>query len=101
MNYILQVFKKNHHWRKINMIKNCDFLKSIKIENNKEQDLLLKIQDEIELHGINERTVFLLTQNLSKEQKEKFKQLYIEQINTIKQSTENYKNKIIKIKASN
>lgn len=37
------------------------FLNSIKIENVKEKELLLRIQDEIEKRGINKNTVCLLT----------------------------------------
>lgn len=81
-----------------NMKKNTDFIKSIKIEPDKEKELLLKIQDEIEEKGINKSTVLLLTQELSEEQKKRLKQLYKEQINDIKLSTQNYKQNIIKIK---
>ena len=80
------------------MKRNSDFIKSIKIELDEEKQLLLKIQNEIEEKGINKNTIILLTQDLSEEQKNRLKQLYKEQINDIKLSTQNYKQKIIKIK---
>lgn len=81
-----------------NMKKKSDFINSIKVEKDEEKELLLKIQDEIEEKGINKNTVMLLTQELSEEQKQRLKQLYIEQINDIKRSTQNYKQSIIKMK---
>lgn len=79
------------------MKKISNFIKSIKIEPDKEKELLLRIQDEIEKKGINKNTVLLLTQDLSEEQKKRLKKLYKEQIDDIKLNTQNYKQQIIKI----
>lgn len=77
-----------------------NFLKSIKVFPDKEKEMLLRIQDEIEEKGITPENVFELTKNLTESQKDLLKQLYIEQIENLNNSVENYKKKILKIKAN-
>lgn len=81
------------------MIK-VNFLKSIKVFPDKEKEKLLRIQDEIEKNDITPEKVFELTKNLSDRQKSLLKQLYIEQIENLNNSVENYRKKILKIKAN-
>lgn len=81
------------------MIK-VNFLESIKIFPDKEKEKLLRIQDEIEKNDITPEKVFELTKNLSVSQKSLLKELYIEQIKNLNNSVENYKKKILKIKAN-
>ena len=59
------------------------FLKSIKFDEDPDTAKLLKIQDELEKRGINEKNAFELTKDLSKEQKQKLEALYKEQINEL------------------
>ena len=61
--------------------------------------MLLKIQDKLEKEGINLENVLKLTKNLSNNEKQRLKQLYLEQIDDLNSSTENYKKKILKIKS--
>lgn len=77
---------------------NVNFMESIKIVPDKEKEMLLKIQDEIEKKGITTENVLELTKNLSDSQKKRLKQLYSEQIERLNESTEKYKKKILKIK---
>lgn len=79
---------------------NANFMESIKIVPDKEKEMLLKIQDEIEKKGITPENVIELTKNLSDSQKKRLKQLYKEQIEDLNYSTENYKKKILKIKSN-
>lgn len=48
---------------------NVNFMESIKIVPDKEKEMLLKIQNEIEKKGITLENVLDLTQNLSNSQK--------------------------------
>ena len=75
--------------------KKSTFLKSIKFEKDPENEMLLKIQNDLERIGINEENVYKLTKNLTEAQKNKLLNLYKEQIKTYKTSIENHKNKII------
>ena len=79
---------------------NKKFVESIKIVPDKEKEMLLKIQDEIEKKGITPENVIELTKNLSDSQKKRIKQLYKEQIEDLNYSTEIYKKKILKIKSN-
>lgn len=79
---------------------NVNFIESIRIVPDKEKEILLKIQDEIEKKGITLKNVLELTKKLSESEKRKLKQLYQEQINNINSSTENYKKKILEIKSN-
>ena len=74
------------------------FFKTIKIDENPDKAKLLKIQEELEKRGINEKNAFELTKDLSEEQKQKLETLYKEQIKEFELSIENYKNKIINIR---
>ena len=74
------------------------FFKSIKFEEDPDTVKLLKIQDELEKRGINEKNAFELTKDLSEEQKKKLEILYKDQIKEFELSLENYKNKIISIR---
>lgn len=73
-----------------------NFMES-KIASDKE--MLLQIQEQIEKKSITIENIIEITRNLSNEQKEQLKQLYIEQIENLKLSTENHKKKILKIKS--
>ena len=79
---------------------NVNFVESIKIVPDKEKELLLKIQDEIEKEGITLENVLNLTKNLTDREKQRLKQLYLEQIDDLNSSTENYKKKILKMKSN-
>ena len=79
---------------------NANFMEYIKIVPDKEKEMLLKIQDEIEEKGITQENVLELTKNLSGSQKKRLKQLYSEQIENYNASIESYKKKILKIKSS-
>ena len=79
---------------------NVNFMESIKIVPDKEKELLLKIQDEIEKEGITLENVLNLTKNLTDREKQRLKQLYLEQIDDLNSSTENYKKKILKMKSN-
>lgn len=79
---------------------NVNFMESIKIVPDKEKELLLKIQDEIEKEGITLENVLNLTKNLTDREKKRLKQLYLEQIDDLNSSTENYKKKILKMKSN-
>ena len=79
---------------------NVNFVESIKIVPDKEKEMLLKIQDEIEKNGIALENVIELTRNLTESEKQRLKQLYLEQIDDLNSSTENYKKKILRIKSN-
>ena len=51
-------------------------------------------------NGIKTENILELIKDLSDNQKERLKQLYIEQIESLNSSTEIYKKKILKIKSS-
>lgn len=76
------------------------FKESLKITPNKQKELLLKIQEELESKQNKDEMIKLL-KRLTVNYKENLKQLYINQIMEIKKSTEDYKVKIIKIKKNN
>lgn len=69
------------------------FLETIKIENTKKEDILI-VQREIENQDLDKSRICELTDKLSKEQKERLKELYVEQINCLKEELEVYKTKI-------
>lgn len=77
-----------------------NFFESIKVLPDKEKEMLLRIQDEIEEKGVTLENVFELTKNLTESQKILLKQLYIEQLENLNNSVENYKKKILKIRAN-
>lgn len=60
---------------------------------------LMNIQDELNRKGINEENLKELIKDLSFEEKERLKNMYIEQNARLKQEIENYKRKIIAIKS--
>ena len=80
----------------------CDvnFIKSIKIVPDKEKEMFLKIQDKIEKKDISLENIIELTKTLTESEKQRLKQLYLEQIDDLNSSTENYKKKILKIKSN-
>ena len=80
------------------MERNIDFINSIATTEIKEKQRLLGIQEKIKKNGINKNGVLLLIKNLSKEQKINLINLYKQQIDELKLSTENYKKKIIEIR---
>ena len=82
----------------INNAKDSSFLKSIKFTEDPDRAKLLKIQDELEKRGINEKNAFELTKNLSDIQKQKLEILYKEQIKEFEQNIQNFKNKIISVR---
>ncbi len=77
---------------------NTDFINYIKIIPDKNKEYLLKIQNQIEKKGINQKDIFEITKNLSDNQKRMLEYLYIKQIEELKNSTEQYKKKIINIR---
>lgn len=79
-------------------IQKGEFLKQIKVEEDKDRYLLLKIQEQLEDRGITRENILYLTKDLTEVQKQKLEGLYKEQINKYEKSFENYKNKIILIR---
>ena len=77
---------------------NTDFINYIKIIPDKNKEYLLKIQNQIEKKGINKKDIFEITKNLSDNQKRMLECLYIKQIEELKNSTEQYKRKILNIR---
>lgn len=77
----------------VNNFENNDIENNYTEEDYKKElkEILLKIQDRYEKGTIKE-------ENLNNEQKEELKQLYIEQINNLKESIEKNKQIIIKLK---
>lgn len=72
-------------------IKNNEFASSLKVEENKEEKELLKLQEQFE-KGL------IMEEDLSQEQVDKLEQLYNKQIEDLNQSLLGYKNRIISIK---
>ena len=60
--------------------------------------MLLKIQDDLEIKGINGKNAYELTKNLSEVQKQKLLNLYEEQIKSYETSLKNHKAKILSIR---
>lgn len=77
---------------------NKTFLKSIKIEEDQEEQKLLKIQREIKEKGFNRENVYNLTKDLTEEQKQKLEDLYMNQINELEIVVKKYKDKIFNTK---
>lgn len=80
------------------IIRRNEFINLIKYDEDPDMVNLLKIQNELEKIGINEKNAFELTKDLSEEQKQKLKKLYKKQINEFKLRINNYKTKILKAK---
>lgn len=76
------------------------FWESIKIKPDREKEMLIKIQDEIEKNGRNKEKILELIKKLSDSQKIQLKQLYSEQIKELDFSIEQYRRKIIKIRSN-
>lgn len=74
------------------------FLKSIKFEEDPERVMLLKIQDDLEIKGINGENAYELTKNLNDAQRQKLLNLYEEQIKNYEISLENHKRSILAIR---
>lgn len=72
-------------------IQNNDFASSLRVEENKEEKELLKLQEKFEQGLIKE-------EDLSQEQIDKLEELYNKQIEELNQSLLNKKNKILNIK---
>ena len=77
---------------------NSNFMESIRLVPDKENEMLLKIQKELEIAGITAENVLELTKKLSDSQKQKLKLLYINQIENLNSKTELCRIKILKIK---
>ena len=77
---------------------NSNFMESIRLVPDKENEMLLKIQKELEIEGITAENVLELTKKLSDSQKQKLKLLYINQIENLNSKTELCRIKILKIK---
>lgn len=77
---------------------NSNFMESIRLVPDKENEMLLKIQKELEIKGITTENVLELTKKLSDSQKQKLKLLYINQIENLNSKTEFCRIKILKIK---
>lgn len=82
----------------INKIIKEFIFKIVKFDKNPDKVKLLKIQNELEKRGINEKNVSELIKELSKEQKQKLESLYKDQIKKFELSLQNHKNKIISIR---
>lgn len=84
--------KKDIVNEQVNMSKKS-FKGKIKIKNTEKEDIL-RVQREIEKQALDKERICELTNKLSKEQKDRLKELYIEQINCIKEELKVYKTKI-------
>ena len=73
------------------------FFKEMK-DNN--VSLRIYIVNKIEKKDISLENIIELTKNLTESEKQRLKQLYLEQIDDLNSSTENYKKKILKIKSN-
>lgn len=93
VNYISSINDNNSS----NNIK-YSFLKSIKFEEDPEKVMLLKIQDDFEIKGINGENAYELTKNLSDVQKQKLLNLYEDQIKNYENSLENHRKNILAIR---
>lgn len=78
---------------------NVNFMEAIKVAPDKEKEKLLGIQKQLEKEGITIARVLELTKDLDESEKQRLKQLYVEQIANLNSSTNNYKRKIQKIRA--
>ena len=83
-----------------NNTKPNDFFNSLKFTEEPEEKKLLKIQEDLEKIGINQKNAYNLTKELTEVQKEKLLQLYNVQINALNTKIERLKSNIIKIKKS-
>lgn len=99
------IFKKNEEVIEENIIEQIveEKAEKEKISSNLEIDstwLKLKnIQDELNQIGINEENLKILLKDLTIEEKEQLKNMYVEQNTKLEQEIENYKRKIIAIKS--
>lgn len=59
---------------------------------------LLKIQNEIEIKGINKKNIYELTKELNETQRNKLINLYNEQIKNYENITDDCKNRILKLR---
>lgn len=73
-----------------------DFKASLKYDDNCDIVKLLKIQRKLDEGDINKEKIRSLISNLSEYEKNKIIQLYTKQINSLNNSINNYKYKIIK-----
>lgn len=78
---------------------NVNFMEAIKVAPDKEKEKLLGIQKQLEKEEITIARVLELTKDLDESEKQRLKQLYVEQIANLNSSTNNYKRKIQKIRA--
>ena len=83
-----------------NSLKSNNFLNYIKYNEDSDKAILLNIQEKLEITGINKENVYLLTKNLSETQKKKLLELYRNQISSLNNNINIYKEKIIKIRKS-
>ena len=83
-----------------NNIKPNDFFNSLKFTEDPEEKKLLKIQEDLEKIGINQKNAYNLTKELTEVQKEKLLQLYNVQIDALNTKIERVKSDIIKIRKS-
>ena len=83
-----------------NNTKPNDFFNSLKYTEDPEEKKLLKIQEDLEKIGINQKNAYNLTKELTEVQKEKLLQLYNVQIDSLNAKIERLRNNIIKIKKS-
>lgn len=92
INYISSINENNSSNNK------NSFLKSVKFEEDPDKVMLLKIQDDLEIKGINGKNAYELTKNLSEVQKQKLLNLYEEQIKSYETSLKNHKRNILAIR---
>ena len=83
-----------------NNTKPNDLFNSLKYTEDPEEKKLLKIQEDLEKIGINQKNAYNLTKELTEVQKEKLLQLYNVQIDSLNAKIERLRNDIIKIKKS-
>ncbi|MBP3597213.1 MAG: hypothetical protein J6J60_07450 [Clostridia bacterium] len=101
----INIFKKKNEVAKENAVeqivekkveKETSF-KNLEIDNTWLK--LKNIQEELNKKGINEENLNVLLKDLTVEEKEQLKNMYIEQNSKLEQEIENYKRKIIAIKS--
>lgn len=79
---------------------NLSFRESLKIVPDMELEMLLEIQQKIEVNRTSLENISELTQKLSPSQKERLREIYTNKIEDYNTSTENFRKKILKMKAS-
>ena len=74
------------------------FVESLRVEFDSDKEKLLKIKHNLELNGINEENIIMLTKDLNDVQKKKLEDMYKEDNIRLELSIQRYKNKFINIR---